>query len=266
MKIGNSERESIFEIIRKCGEIMLSVRDIEEDGDNISDKEGQANFVTVFDLKVQKTLISSLSALFPQAYFFAEEKDNSPEKLKEGLCFIIDPIDGTTNFIHELHCSAISVGLYDKGQPLFGAVYDPYMDEMFWAVRDEGAYLNDRKITVSRRELSKALVTFGSSPYNRRELAAAFFRKLENVFMACADIRRSGSAALDICNVAAGRSDVYFEEVVSPWDYAAGWIILKEAGGRVTSFDGSEIPPGTKTSILCANPELHQKMLKLLSL
>ena len=257
--------ESVFAAMKKGGEIMLSAHNVEAKNGAISDKAGAANFVTVFDVKVQNTLMEALSKAFPDAAFFAEEKENPPELLDGGLCFIIDPIDGTTNFIHELHTSAVSVALYDKRQPLFGAVYDPYMDEMFWAVRGQGAYVNDRPIRVSDRPLEKALVAFGTSPYDRLEHGDSFFKKLYQVFLVSADIRRGGSAALDLVNVAAGRADAFFEETLSPWDYAAGLLILREAGGVITDIKGEPVKIGEKTSVLAASPALHRKMLSLLS-
>ena len=261
----SEKRDGVFAAMRECGKLMRAAHDMETTDGAITDKAGSANFVTVYDLKVQEKLIWALAELFPTAGFFAEEKENPPELLEQGLCFIIDPIDGTTNFIHGLHCSAISVALYEKKQPLFGAVYDPYMDEMFWAVRGQGAFLNDRPIRVAYRPLEKALVAFGSSPYNRLELGNTFFQKLYAVFLATADIRRGGSAALDLCNVAAGRTDVFFEEVLSPWDYAAGILILSEAGATVTDLRGQPLKIGEKSSVLTANAVLHHKMLGLLS-
>jgi myo-inositol-1(or 4)-monophosphatase len=257
-------RNAVFALIRDCGALIRSAHDIERARGAITDKAGAANYVTVYDVKVQEKLIAGLSVLFPGAQFFAEEKENAPGLLENGLCFIIDPIDGTTNFIHEMHCSAISVGLYDRKEPVFGAVYDPYLDEMFWAVRGEGAFLNDRPIGVADRPLEKALVSFGSSPYNRREFGDGFFKQLYRVFLATADIRRGGSAALDLCFVAAGRTDAFFEQVLSPWDYAAGYLILREAGGVITDLRGQPLKIGEKTSVLAANAVLHKEMLSLL--
>ena len=133
MKIVKETQTKILNIIRDAGRMVLSAHDVEAQDGNILVKPGTANFVTVFDLQVQETLIAGLRALFPSAYFFAEEKDNSAAEFRDTYCFLIDPIDGTTNFIHDMKCSVISVGLYYNGAPVFGAVYDPYMDEMFSA-------------------------------------------------------------------------------------------------------------------------------------
>lgn len=260
-----SKCNSILEIIKKCGKNLLSAHDIENNKNNIISKEGAANFVTVYDLKTQKDLIDGLKTIFPDALFFAEEQDNSNVDYKDLFCFFIDPIDGTTNFIHDMKMSAVSVALSYNGETVFGAVYDPYSDEMFWALKGEGAYLNNKKISVSNRKLDKSLIMFGTSPYDRETLSEMFFPILYRVFMKCADIRRSGSAAIDICYVACGRADAYIEAILSPWDFAAGKLILEEAGGKLTSFCGDDVVLGEKSSILCSNKVLHNEMLGLIN-
>ena len=265
MEATKENQKKIINIIRTCGAVVRSAHDVESQSGAITVKPGAANFVTLFDVNVQNTLISRLSALYPQANFFAEEKDNDGACFKDAYCFVIDPIDGTTNFIHDMKYSAISVALYYDGMPLFGAVYNPYMDEMFHASVGGGAYLNDRPIRVSGRSLDKALVLFGTSPYNREEHGRDTFKRVYNVFMKCADVRRSGSAALDVCYVACGRVDAYFEDILSPWDFAAGLLILTEAGGKMTSYSGEQPKAGEKTSVLCSNKLLHSEMLQLLN-
>lgn len=265
MNITETQRKSILELIKKCGKNLLCAHDIESGKNNIESKEGAANFVTVYDVKTQQDLICGLKDIIPDALFFAEEKDNSDICYKDSFCFFIDPIDGTTNFIHDMKMSAVSVSLCYNGEPIFGAVYNPYSDELFWSCRGEGAYLNDKKIVVSNRNLQKALIMFGTSPYDREALSQTFFPILYRVFMKCADIRRSGSAALDVCYVACGRVDAYIEAVLSPWDFAAGMLILEEAGGSITSFSGEKIALGEKTSVLCSNKVLHSEMLELLN-
>lgn len=264
MKISKETQNKILEIIRAAGRRVDSAHDVEAQDGSITVKPGTANFVTVFDLQVQETLIAGLRPLFPNAYFFAEEKENSAG-FRDTVCIFIDPIDGTTNFIHDMKCSMISVGLYYNEEALFGAVYDPYKDEMFCAAAGEGAFLNGRRISVSDRPLEKALISFGTAPYNRDKLAAQTFARAKAVFLACADLRRSGSAAQDICFVACGRTDAYFEELLSPWDYAAGALILREAGGMLTDFSGNPPKSGEKSSVLCSNKALHPQMLSLIN-
>ncbi|MCH5198081.1 MAG: inositol monophosphatase [Oscillospiraceae bacterium] len=265
MILSENKQKSIIEIIKKCGKNLLSAHDIGRNENDISSKEGAANFVTVYDVKTQDDLISGLKDVIPDALFFAEEQDNSMVDFKDSFCFFIDPIDGTTNFIHGMNMSAVSVALSYNGETVFGAVYDPYADEMFWASRGDGAYLNGKKIYVSNRSLENALIMFGTAPYDREVLAENFFPVLYRVYMNCADIRRSGSAALDLCYVACGRAEAYIEAILSPWDFAAGKLILEEAGGKLTSFNGNDIILGEKSSVLCSNTVLHSKMLGLIN-
>lgn len=259
------QNEKICALMRACGALMLGAHSVENHDGEITEKPGSANFVTVYDVAVQNRLIEGLKELFPDAAFLAEEKENGADFPSRGYCFVIDPIDGTTNFIHDMRCSAISVGLYYDGAPLFGAVLDPYRDELFSAVAGERALLNGTPISVSDRDLPHALVSFGSSPYDREAFADHSFAIVKNIFLHCADIRRSGSAAIDICFVACGRTDAFFEEILSPWDFAAGGIILAAAGGSITDFSGNSILPGKKSSVLCTNQKLHGAVLDLIN-
>ena len=265
MEITTEQRRAILSVIRECGGILRGAHEIESQSEAVTVKPGAANFVTVYDVGVQRKLIARLGELFPGASFFAEEQDNTGARFRNTYCFIIDPIDGTTNFIHDYKFSAISVALYYDASPVFGAVYDPYLDEMFYASAGGGAFMNGKPIRVSDRPLEKALVLFGTSPYDRETYAFSTFERVRNVFLHCADVRRSGSAALDVCYVACGRADAYFEDTLSPWDFAAGLLILTEAGGKMTSYGGEAPAAGQKTSALCTNLTLHPEMLRLIN-
>ena len=258
-------RDAVNALIRQSGRIMLGQADPEHERGAVSEKPGAANYVTQYDVRVQTALETGLSALFPQAKFFAEEQENDIEDAKRGLCFVIDPIDGTTNFIHHMGCSAVSVALFENGVPVYGAVLDPYRDELFYAVKGGGAFLNGAPIRASRRDLAHALVSFGTSPYDRARLADASFDRAKRIFLRCADLRRSGSAAIDICCVACGRTDAFFEDILSAWDFAAGGLILSEAGGRLSAYDGGLPGFGCKSSVLCTNGLLHGAMLELIN-
>ncbi len=257
----SADLTKIEEIMKECGKIMIAAHSVENEKDAIEVKAGAANFVTRYDKAVQDKLISGIAELYPDASFFAEEKDNSNEFFDSPLLFVIDPIDGTTNFIHDMKCSVISVGAYRNGKPYFGIIYNPYYDEMFTAQAGGGAFLNGNKISVSSRLLPESLVSFGTSPYYRDTYADKVFSSAKNVFMKCADIRRSGSASYDICLVACGRTDAYFEVLLSPWDFAAGRIILTEAGGKCTDFDGGELKVCEPTSFLCSNSLIHKQII-----
>lgn len=247
-KLNRSLVDKIADVVRDCGKIMLeAVRT----SDMVDAKAGHANFVTTYDKKVQETLKEKLTEILPAAAFVGEE-DDIHASIQKGLAFIVDPIDGTTNFIKDYHVSAISVGLINNGKSYIGVVYNPYLDEMFTAERGKGAFLNGKPIHVSRNPLSEGIVLFGTAPYYE-ELSRKSFDLAYEYFRQALDIRRSGSAAIDLCSIAAGRAEVYFELRLSPWDYAAGSLIVEEAGGVVTTVDGGEITFERPCSVLAAN-------------
>lgn len=231
-----------------CGNIILNA---DRDCIEINDKAGKANFVTEYDCKVQEIAKEMLGRILPEAEFLGEEEDTKIDETCEYV-FIVDPIDGTTNFIKDYHVSCISIGLIKNGERYLGVVYNPYLDEMFYAIKGEGAYLNGKKIHVSKEELSNGIILFGSAPYNT-ELAKSSFDLAYDYFTKALDIRRSGSAAIDLCSVACGRAELYFEMILSPWDFAAGALIVEEAGGVVTTIDGNSIPCFEKTPVLARN-------------
>lgn len=249
--------EFIPELIREAAEIMLSAHDIDS---VITGKSGEANFVTAYDVAVQEFLFREISKKLPDAVIIGEESEENPvDALAEKLCFIIDPIDGTTNFIHNYRTSAISIGASDKNRMVYGAVYDPYRRVLYYAERGKGAFIEIDNgapipIHVSSRPMHDALSCFGTAPYYREELGDATFELAKWMFMHTRDIRRSGSAALDLCNVAAGAVDIFFEYRLSPWDYAAASLIIEEAGGVITQFDGSPITLDKPCPILAGNP------------
>lgn len=250
----------ISPIIKKAGEIMLSATNVE-----IAEiKQGDVNYVTFYDKKVQDFLIDELKKAYPNAYFIAEEKDNDQNALNNELCFIIDPIDGTTNFIRDYKSSSISIGIFSHGEGIFGAILNPYLGELYTAEKDKGAFLNGEKISVTENTVERSLFAFGSSPYYKSELADKTFSVAKALFLNCMDIRRSGSAALDFCHVASGRIDVFFECRLSPWDFAAGSVIVKEAGGIITDMDGNEVDFSKPQSILCTNKNAYKKALELI--
>ena len=240
--------EQIIEVARDCGKL---IKDADRSSLGIKDKAGKANFVTEYDCKVQNVAKEKLMQILPEADFLGEEADDNVDTTREYI-FIVDPIDGTTNFIKDYHMSCISIGLVKNGERYLGVVYNPYLDELFYAIKGEGAFLNGERIHVSNEDLSNGIVLFGSSPYNT-ELAKASFELAYEYFTKALDIRRSGSAALDLCSVAAGRAELYFEMLISPWDFAAGALIVEEAGGIVTTLEGEKVPCFEKTSVVARN-------------
>lgn len=250
--------EKIITIVKDAGEIILSAHNQES---AVTAKEGKKNFVTKYDVAVQEFLFSELGKAFPDAEFVGEEGDNNLSS--KALRFIIDPIDGTTNFMQDYRCSCISVALCKENDLIAGVVYNPYSNEIFSAEKGKGAYLNAQKIEVSDRPLSDGLALFGTSPYHP-ENTDETFALLRKVFDFSRDIRRSGSAAYDICMVACGRCEIFFEKALQPWDVAAGTLILKEAGGVAFNYEGNEINFSTPNDVVFANPKAYEEFVTLL--
>ena len=238
----------ISSLVKECGQVILNA---DRDKMAIDIKSGVADLVTEYDKNIQVQLEIGLKKLLPEAKFIGEE-GSSDELTDSGYAFIVDPIDGTTNFVKDYHHSAISVALLKGKDVVAGVVYNPYLDEVFHAIKGEGAFCNGKKISVSDRPIDNALVLFGSSPY-QKDLYPKTMEILSEYFYKALDIRRSGSAALDLCWVACGRAELYFELQTSPWDFAAGKLLVEEAGGVVTALDGTPLSFEGKTSIIAKN-------------
>jgi myo-inositol-1(or 4)-monophosphatase len=224
------------------------------------------DLVTEFDRRAEAIVIEGIRAAFPDHAIVAEEDSAGRAKPAppQGPCWYIDPLDGTTNFVHALPHFAVSIAFFDKGRPVSAAVYDPCKQELFRAEKDGGAFLGDRRLAVSPvPELDKALLVTGF-PYDRREHADLYLRYFRDFMCAAQDLRRYGSASLDLCYVAAGRFDGFFEWKLAPWDTAAGWLVVEEAGGRVSDFDGDPYDPWLPR-ILATNGAIHDEALGVLA-
>ena len=253
--------EKLISLILKAGDMMVDA-DLKISDGAITEKFGDiANLVTEYDVAIQKYLIDEIKAFIPNACFIAEEKENDPTVLESEYCFIIDPIDGTTNFIHSYRHSCISLALFSRGQAVFAAIYDPYLKEMFSAEAGKGAYLNGKRMSVSQRDGAHSVVAYGTSPYCKAALGEKTFALCEKLFMSCIDVRRCGSAALDLAYLAAGRNDMFFELMLSPWDIAAGYLLIKEAGGIITDNNGNEIDFSKPCPVIAANKVAYQFLL-----
>lgn len=250
--------DEIIEIVRGTKKILLDA----EARSHIHQK-GPADFVTEVDFHVQEYLSKELTRRYPEIQFMGEEKDNR-DLDPDGALWILDPVDGTTNLIHQYRQSAVSLGLSVGRRILAAVIYNPYSEEIFSARAGEGAFCNGKPLSVSRAEkLSESLIEFGTSPYYR-EYTDWTFRKAREIFQSCVDIRRTGSAALDIAYVAAGRSEGFYEKRLSPWDYAAGMLLVTEAGGRITDFAGNPLDPTKPTEVLATNGRIHEELLEIL--
>lgn len=225
--------------------------------------KGRADFVTQTDLNVQTFVKGALQEEYPDIAFMGEEDEDC--SCADKTRWILDPIDGTTNYIYNYNYSAVSLALRDGNETIFGIIYNPFTDEMFSAIQGEGSFLNDSPIHVNKAEsLENALVAVGTSPYYK-EMAPDIFRKIEKIYSRSLDIRRTGSAALDLAYVACGRVDAYFEYRLKPWDYAAGNLIVMEAGGVVNSIQEDAISYEQASDIAaCTNIGLMREVLQIL--
>ena len=240
--------EQIISIVREAGEIVLSAHDV---WSQTHEKSSAADLVTEYDLAVERFLKEKLPPLVPGSLFFGEEEKENASPLT-GWVFIVDPIDGTTNFVRGLKHSAISVALAHDGAMEYGVVYDPYKDEIFSAKRDGGAFLNGRPVRVSERPLDQGVFGMGTAIYDRQFIAPTM-RLTEQLFRRSCDFRRLGAAALDLCSVACGRLDLFFEYSLSPWDHAAGGLILIEAGGVLSTLEGRPMDYTRRCSVWASN-------------
>lgn len=228
-------------------------------------RKGPADFVTASDLKVEQSLRDELSKARP-GYGFVMEEGGVIEGSDKSHRWIVDPIDGTTNFMHGIPHFAISIALEREGQLQSALIYNPIVDEMFWAEKGQGAFVNDRqakdrRLRVSARQELKDSVIATGIPYAGKVGAETFKLELARVMENVAGIRRFGAASLDLAYVAAGRFDAYWERNLSAWDVAAGILIVREAGGEVSSLTDADPLEG---HILASNSHLHRPVRELL--
>lgn len=239
---------------RKAGRSL--VRDFGEVENLQVSVKGPANFVSVADHKAEDIIFKELSKA-RVAYGFLMEERGEVVGADKSHRWIVDPLDGTTNFLHSNPMFAVSIGLEREGQLVAGVIYNPVHDELFTAEKGKGAYLNDRRLRVAaRKTLADALVTTGI-PHRGREGHPRFLKEMEKLMGEVSGVRRTGSAALDLAYVAGGRFDAYWEHNLKPWDVAAGIVIVREAGGFVSDLSGSDKMLDTG-DVLAANLHLHK--------
>ena len=247
--------------VKVIEEIVLGSKGFFDDQRLVSDvrTKGTADYVTQVDIQVQRWLKEKLEERYPWIQFMGEEKDNSDLDFGRPL-WIVDPVDGTTNLLHDYKQSAVSIGLWDGRGIRIGVVYLPFLNEFFWAKEGEGAFLNGSRISVSENKtLEESLIAIGTSPYYK-ENAERIFDMTKRLFMKCQDIRRGGSAAIDMVYVACGRLDGYFEMNLNPWDYSGAYLIVKEAGGMVAEFDGSPVQFHKQSHLIVSNGHIWNEM------
>jgi myo-inositol-1(or 4)-monophosphatase len=223
--------------------------------------KGDINLVTEMDTRSERIIVGTLRTAFPDHGIVAEEETSISRD--SGFQWIVDPLDGTTNYAHGYPCFSVSIGLEHEGRMIVGVVYDPMRDELFTAGKGGGAYLNGKRISVSAVDiLIKSLLSTGF-PYDRKESEKNNMGYFHDLLMASQEVRRDGSAALDLCSVAAGRFDGFWELKLKPWDVAAGSLIVQEAGGRVSDLCGgpARLDAG---EIVASNGRIHQQMIDVL--
>ncbi len=225
--------------------------------------KGPSDFVSAADHRAEAVIKETLRHARPDFGLLMEKSGEHPGKDPRSR-FIVDPLDGTTNFLHGLPHFAISIACERDGEIVAGIVFDPIKNELFWAEKGMGAYLNDRRLRVSgRRRLAEALLATGI-PFQGHGDRERFLKEIDAAMQATAGVRRYGSAALDLAYVAAGRYDAFWERHLSPWDMAAGVILVREAGGLVSEIEGGDWGIDS-ASLLVANDKLHRACVTLLS-
>ncbi|HEY1013013.1 MAG TPA: inositol monophosphatase family protein [Herpetosiphonaceae bacterium] len=251
-------RESAIAIARAAGAVLRDGLSRER---TIERKSASVDLVTDIDLASERVILAGLREQFPGHRVVAEESGDDARESE--YCWVIDPLDGTTNYAHGYPAFCVSMGLLVDGQPSFGVVYDPIRDECFVAERGRGAYLNERPLRVSATaSLGEALLSTGF-PYSKRTNPDNNIAEMSRIVLEIQGVRRSGSAALDLCYVAAGRSDGHWELGLAPWDTAAGAVLVSEAGGALSTWGGAAWQPWIP-KLVATNGSIHAELLALL--
>ena len=260
--------DQIAEVVKEAGQIIIKAQSQREE--HVS-KSGHANFVTVYDGQVQAFLIDKFTKILPEARYLGEEagKDAFREEYRAGYLFVIDPIDGTSNFMKGYFPCAISVGLFKDGKPFISVIFNPSSGQLFTAQKGCGAYVEEpdgtkKQLHASDKPLAENLVSFGTCPYYPY-LFEESFRLAKEYLPKCIDLRRSGSSVWDSCLVAMGVTGIFFECILSIWDFAAGALLITEAGGRVTDMYGEELTYDGPSSYLACGAGIAKEDLVYMS-
>jgi len=252
-----SPKKVAIDAAKKAGEL------IKESLGTISSEKIQNkdvfDYVTNVDKESEQLIIDLIHKHFPAHEILAEESGETG--CEHSHRWIIDPLDGTTNFIHSYPNSAVSIALEENGTLILGVIYDPYRDELFCAEKGRGAFLNDSPIQVSKRSnLSFCLIATGF-PFRNKDFLSLYWQVLSEIFLKVSGVRRTGSAALDLAHIACGRFDGFLELKLSPWDVAAGSVIIQEAGGKITDFAGENNHVRTG-NVIASNSLIHDFLLQ----
>lgn len=251
---------SIESLVRNAGQNLLGKnKDL-----SITIKPGEANFVTAYDIANQKYLIENILKEVPDASFFGEEDTEYSVKQvsKNGITFIIDPIDGTTNFMFGYKHSNVSVGIAENGIIIAGFVYDPYLDEMYSAYLNKGSFLNGDRLCISDRSIEQGIVGFDFSRYVPEE-DELLWKILPELNSRCAALRNLGSSASDMCRIATGANTGFFHTHLQPYDYAAASLIITEAGGIITRINGTPPDLNRPCGVIAGTPTAYKEIAEI---
>lgn len=252
--------EELIRIVKTCGAILKNYY-----GKTFEiNHKGTIDLVTTADLEVEKALKKELYLRYPEIPVIGEESSKNIPKIPEGYYFLLDPLDGTTNFAHGLPWFAISLALMHNLEPINGIVYNPITEELFFSEKGKGSYLNYQPIKVSKtKDLISSLLATGFPVSKIMEKLKPFTIPFEEFLQKCRGVRRFGSAALDLAYVACGRYDGFFEPYLKPWDTAGGLILVTEAGGVVSDYSGEPYHP-FKDTLIASNGLIHEEMVEIL--
>ncbi|MCS7176413.1 MAG: inositol monophosphatase [Candidatus Kapabacteria bacterium] len=226
-------------------------------------KDGRHNLVTNYDRRAEALIVESLRRRFPDSAFWAEESGHSGSA-HHRLWWLVDPLDGTVNFAHGIPIFCVSIAALYEQEVLCGVIYQPLLGELFTAIRGEGAWLNGERLHVSQTTQIEDAILVTGFPYNVADNPGNCMEHFLRFLHLGIPVRRLGSAALDLAYVAAGRFDGFWEVALQPWDVAAGILLVQEAGGRVTHYDGTAHRLEPRSSIVASNGQLHEQMLRVL--
>jgi myo-inositol-1(or 4)-monophosphatase len=253
--------------IERLKQLALEAGKIIYEGYHVSKEithKGTVDLVTQYDVAVEKFVMERLEIDFPEYTLVGEESHEGSYHYDKAI--YIDPIDGTTNFVHGFPHLALSIGVWEAGEPVMAVVYNPILEEMFWAVRGEGAYLGEKRLSVSTQDVLQQSLIGTGFPYAKVNAGIEYHWVIDcltNLLPHIRDIRRLGAAAVDLCYLAEGRIDAFYEIDLKPWDVAGGILILLEAGGKVSNVSGESYDFDDK-SIVCSNGLVHEQLLEKL--
>ena len=250
-------RRALLKANEEVGKLLLERHSLQ-----IKQKSDMFDLVTDMDLRSQEMLRDAYARILPEAAFLGEE-DMSDTPAPGQLYWLVDPIDGTKNFVHDLQLSCIATALCQDGEALLACVYNPWNGEFYFAEKGKGATLNGEPIHVSSRSFQDSMAAIGQGYGERHETVQRLKPLWEHCFVHCRGIRAFGTAELSLCYVAAGRLDGYIEQAIMPWDYLPGNLIIREAGGVATNWKGELPSPTGMDSLLVGTPDFHQTMLPL---